>query len=202
MCFNATLTTPLNIVEATYNLQTNNSLNYNLYGENRVAFTHPFLPVVHTGRVLDLGKWGLIPNWVNNCTKADEISKMTLNARVETITEKPSFKNYVDKGRVVVIFDGFYEWKHVGKDKIKYYISAEKPLLIAGISSTWGGVDTFSIITTEAFGIMKEIHNTKERMPYFLSEEDMDNWLNPEIPFKRVINSVEPIYRHLNAVEV
>lgn len=203
MCFNATITTPLSVAIEMYKLAILEELNYPLYGQNRIAFTNPFLPMISEGRVLSLSKWGLIPNWVNDCTKATDISKYTLNARVETITHKPSFKYSVNKGRVVIMFDGFYEWKHVGKNKIPYYVSSknEKPLLIAGLTSQWRGIDTFSIITTDALGIMKEVHNTKERMPYFIHEDHMDEWLNSEIKYDEIIQVVSPIFEHLKAVE-
>lgn len=201
MCFNATLTTPIEVAQKIYNLKVKEVLEYSLYGENRNAFSHPFLPIVVENRNLTLGKWGLIPRWVNGCDKATEISKYTLNARVETVREKPSFKYSVDSDRVIVIIDGFYEWKHLGRKKIPYYISADKPLLIAGLKSIWSGFNTFSLITTSALGIMKEIHNSKERMPFFISEDDMDIWLNSKIPFSDVIEDVLPKYDHISAVE-
>lgn len=186
-----------------YKLEILEELNYSMYGENRIAFTNPFLPMISEGRVLNLSKWGLIPNWINDCNRASDISKYTLNARVETIMEKPSFKFSINKGRVVIMFDGFYEWKHIGKDKIPFYISSKdnKPLLIAGLTSQWRGVDTFSIITTDALGIMKEVHNTKERMPFFIDESDMDNWLNSSKDYNCIIEEVSPIYKHLKAEE-
>lgn len=203
MCFNATITTPLHIIVEEYRLEVLGELNYSQYGQNRIAFTHPFIPMISQGRKLSLGKWGLIPHWVNDCTKADDISKYTLNARVETITEKPSFKYSVNKGRVVIVFDGFFEWKHVGKQKIPYYVSSTngKPLVMAGIVSQWRGIDTFSIITTQALGIMKEVHNSKERMPYFIHEDDMDTWLDSTIKYDDVIGEVSPIFEHLKATQ-
>lgn len=201
MCFNATLTTPLETAQRIYSLQVERDLNYNRYNENLIGFTHPFIPVIYEKRKLDFAKWGLIPGWVKECKKAEDIQKYTLNARVETLEEKPSFKYSLNKGRVIVMFDGFYEWKHVGKEKIPYYISSDKPLIIAGLSSNWMGCDTFTLITTKALGVMKKIHNSKERMPFFIKEKDMDLWLDSSIAYSNVINRIEPEYRHLTPVQ-
>lgn len=203
MCFNATVTTPLDVAQEIYDLKVLEELNYSQYNENRIAFTHPFLPIISEGKVLSLGKWGLIPSWVKECKKSEEIVKYTLNARVETLTEKPSFKGSVNKGRVVVMFDGFYEWQHRGKEKVPHYISSidKKPLLMAGLVSTWSGIDTFTIVTTEAKGIMKEVHNSKERMPYFLNYSVLEEWLNSKTPYIEVIKDLTPEYEHLQAIE-
>lgn len=202
MCFNATIMTPLDVAQKEYNLKISNGFEYNGYGDYKVAFTHPFLPIVLEDRILELGKWGLIPNWVRECKKSEEIVKYTLNARVETLTEKPSFKGSVNNGRIIVLLDGFYEWKVEGSKKTPYYVSAsnEKPLLAAGLVSPWGGINTFSIITTEALGIMREVHNSKMRMPYFLEKDNMDDWLNSKIPFNTIIKELKPSFNNLLAV--
>lgn len=128
--------------------------------------------------------WGLIPSWA----KDEEIKKMTLNARIETIDEKPSFRNSINK-RCLVIANGFYEWQWLdskGKNKIKYEIGIGNDDLFAfaGLYSQWVNTitgeikDTYTIITTQANEIMSEIHNTKKRMPIILKPEDEKNWLN------------------------
>ncbi|MBN2619012.1 MAG: SOS response-associated peptidase [Spirochaetales bacterium] len=203
MCFNAAITTPLDVAQKEYNLKVANDFKYVGYGDYKVAFTHPFLPIVLEDRVLSLGKWGLIPSWVRECKKSEEIVKFTVNARVETLTEKPSFKGSVDKGRVLILMDGFYEWKEVDGKKYPYYISREdgKHLLVAGLVSPWGGVNTITLITTEALGIMRDIHNTKMRMPFFINKNDIDLWLNSSIPYSKVIEQIEPQFNNLIAIE-
>ena len=127
--------------------------------------------------------WGLIPSW----SKDDDIKKLTLNARIETIVEKPSFKNSINK-RCLVIANGFYEWQwqdSKGKNKIKYEIGIANDDLFAfaGIYSQWvnqttGEIkDTYSIVTTQANQLMAEIHNNKKRMPIILKPEDESKWL-------------------------
>src|SRR5690606_2818733 len=112
--------------------------------------------------------WGLIPSW----SKDEEIKKLTLNARIETIKEKPSFKNLINK-RCLVIANGYYEWQWLdskGKNKIKYEIGIGNDDLFAfaGLYSQWvnnstGEIkDTYSIVITKANQLMAEIHNTKK----------------------------------------
>jgi putative SOS response-associated peptidase YedK len=150
------------------------------------AFAHPFMPIITNDKPdsIQLFKWGLIPNWVKDKERAKEISKMTLNARVETVEEKPSFKDAIKSQRCLVIADGFYEWKKVGKKKTKYFIKhAEKPLFaFAGIWNSWADkqtgeiISTYSILTQEANPFMAEIHNIKKRQPIILQSEK--EWIN------------------------
>lgn len=203
MCFNATIMTPLDISQKEYDLKMSKDFVYAGYGDYKVAFTHPFLPIVLEDRILALGKWGLIPSWVRECKKAEDIVNYTLNARVETLTEKPSYKGAVNRGRILILMDGFYEWKHIDGKKIPYYVSSSngKPLLVAGLASAWGGINTFSMVTTEALGLMREIHNSKMRMPYFINSDNIDYWLDSKIPFNSLIKEINPFYEHLTAIE-
>ncbi len=127
--------------------------------------------------------WGLIPFWA----KDDTIKKATLNARIETISEKPAFRNSVDN-RCLVIANGYYEWQWLdekGKKKQKYLItSAEEEIFaFAGIYSQWShpqtgqNINSYSILTTQANELMTEIHNNKERMPVILHPQDRKAWL-------------------------
>ncbi len=200
MCFNATIMTPLDVAQKEYNLRISNDFSYNGYGEYKVAFTHPFLPIVLENRVVETAKWGLIPGWVRECKKAEEIAKYTLNARIETLPEKPSFKGSINKGRILVLFDGFFEWQHINGQKIPYYIHDEnfKPLIAGGLVSSWGGINTFTLITTEAMGIMREIHNTKLRMPFFIHPDKIDYWLDSSRSFSDMYE-LKPNYSNLTA---
>ena len=128
--------------------------------------------------------WGLIPEW----SKTEDIKKYTLNARIETINEKPSFKN---AKRCVIFADGFYEWKWLdpkGRKKQKYLVEYPDSELFgfAGLYDQWVNKETreilesCSIVTTDAKGIMKEVHNSKLRMPVTLNIDSMSNWLNSQ----------------------
>ena len=153
---------------------------------------------------INLFNWGLIPLWA----KDDKIRKMTLNAKIETVVEKPAFRNFV-KNRCLVIADGYYEWQWLdskGKGKQKFLLEPEDQEIFAfaGIYSTWTNPDTnelinsYSIITTEANELMGEIHNNKKRMPVVLKKEDHSLWLSG----KDVSHFAFPYEISLNATKV
>ena len=148
------------------------------------AFDYPKTPVItdNSPNEIAMYNWGLIPEWSKN----DNIKQYTLNARIETLNEKPSFKN-VTQNRCLIIADGFYEWQwhnKSGTKKTKYIITLPKEELFAfaGIYSQWVDYDnsvinSYSIVTTQANELMSTIHNTKQRMPVILKQEDENNWL-------------------------
>ena len=153
-----------------------------------MALIFPSLPVIidENPKIITHFNWGLIPSWAND----DKIRAVTLNAKVETLEEKASFKEVINN-RCLVIANGFYEWQWLdakGKNKIKYEIGHENEELFAfaGIYSKWLNgntgniVNTFSIVTTEANPLMAEIHNIKKRMPIILKKEDEQRWLQHE----------------------
>jgi putative SOS response-associated peptidase YedK len=149
------------------------------------AFQYPKTPVI-TNREADkiqLFNWGLIPVWA----KDDTIKKMTLNARIETIAEKPAFKGSI-KNRCLILADGFYEWQWLdpkGKNKQKYLITLpdDDAFAFAGLWSEWIDkstgelLKTYTILTTEANELMSKIHNSKKRMPIIVSKETEKKWL-------------------------
>lgn len=153
------------------------------------GFAFPAAPVIlldEVNRAL-LFKWGLIPDWVKSTEEARKIQANTLNARSETIFEKPSFKNPVIHQRCLVPASGFFEWKLHEKRKYPHYIYLKNSELFAfaGIYSVWSTnkgkqtAFTFSIITKKANPVMADIHNTKKRMPVILSPTNEQRWLSP-----------------------
>jgi putative SOS response-associated peptidase YedK len=149
------------------------------------GFSYPLTPIIidNSPEIITHYHWGLIPAWA----KDETIKKYTLNAKIETVTEKPSFSNSVNK-RCLVIANGFYEWQWLdakGKNKQKYQIGIEKEALFAfaGLYSQWMDKGTgeiknsYTILTTDANPLMAEIHNTKKRMPVLLQVEDEAKWL-------------------------
>ena len=131
-------------------------------------------------RIVKLMRWGLVPSW----SKDESIGYKMINARSETLTEKPAYQGLISKHRCVVIADGYYEWKREGKRKIPYYIfSKGRGLLpMAGLWSSWTGPEgdtqnTYTVITTEARTTVRTIHH---RMPVILNEDTYQNWLNTE----------------------
>ncbi len=122
-------------------------------------------------------RWGLIPSWAKDYS----IGNKLINARAETITVKPSFKNSFKRKRCLVLSDGFYEWKRVEKEKIPYRILKEDESLfaMAGLWDTWKDAEgretnSFTIITTSANEMMKDLHH---RMPVILHPEEEKLWI-------------------------
>ncbi len=137
--------------------------------------------------------WGLIPAWYNG-SDTKEISKLTLNARVETVADKPSFKHLVSSNRCIIPSTGFFEWKLTGKSKIPYFIFPKHDFVfsMAGLYDSWMDsttgniVNTFSILTCEANQLMAEIHNTKKRMPCILNSESESDWLKGSLAIEQL----------------
>mgnify|MGYP000920188760 FL=1 len=153
---------------------------------NYNGFEHPNTVVVANNQPnkLQLMNWGLIPFWA----KDKSIQNSTLNAKIETLNEKPSFKYSIDN-RCLIYTDGFFEWQWLdekGKNKQKYILKLidEVPFAFAGLWNAWTDkstgelLKTFTILTTEANKLMSEIHNSKKRMPVIVSNET--KWLKGE----------------------
>jgi putative SOS response-associated peptidase YedK len=152
------------------------------------AFGFPDLPAVCSGNAdkIQLLKWGLIPSWVKDNKGAEEIRLKTLNARAESVDNKPSFSSSFKNRRCIVPVRGFFEWQHTPAGKIPWYIyrSDEDIMSLAGLWSEWnneitgGKVGTFSVITTAANELMADIHNSKKRMPVVLEKDSEKRWLD------------------------
>ncbi len=157
--------------------------------ESSSGFAFPLVPVMTNKDVksIQLFHWGLLPSWA----KDKAIRKNTLNARIETIDEKPSFRSYV-KNRCLVLIDGFYkyQWQDPkGKVKKPFLMTMPdgEPFALGGLFSVWTDkvtgelLPTFTILTTEANEQMAIIHNTKKRMPLILTKENEREWLEGKI---------------------
>ena len=157
------------------------------------GFTHPEI-LIYTDRspyFPEVATWGLVPHWVKDNEQRKKQWNNTLNARGETIFEKPSFRTAAKNSRCIVYVDGFYEHHHFGGKTYPYFIYSknEEPLALAGLWSEWkdpetgGVINTFSIVTTEANTMMERIHNNPKlkqpRMPVILPRELENQWLNP-----------------------
>lgn len=138
----------------------------------------------HEGeRILSRLKWGLVPSWAKDA----EIGSRLINARAETLGEKPSFREAFKKRRCVVPASGFYEWKKAGggggggKQPFYFYLNEREVFGFAGLYEQWLDrqtgelLETCTIITTAANEILKPVH---DRMPVILSAGDYDEWLD------------------------
>lgn len=131
--------------------------------------------------------WGLIPFWTKSRDEAEKIRHHTLNARAETVFDKPSFRHLPLTKRCLIPASGFFEWRDVAGAKYPYYIRLAEPgrehFCFAGLYDTWvdkssGEVlQTFTILTTEANELMARVHNLKKRMPVILTPEGEEEWL-------------------------
>ncbi len=128
-------------------------------------------------RTLELFRWGLIPWWA----KDPAIGNRMINARAETLAEKPAFKDLLGKRRCLVLADGFYEWRREGKRKIpmRFKLKSDEPFAFAGLWDSWKQPDgrllrTYTIVTTEPNDVLRPIHN---RMPVMLTNDDARRWL-------------------------
>ena len=123
-------------------------------------------------------RWGLVPSWA----KDPAIGQKLINARAETVGEKPSFRRSFRHRRCLVLADGYYEWRKEEKGKQPYYIRMkdERPFAFAGIWEHWDGgddqtIESCAMLTTEPNELMATIHH---RMPVILKPEDYDGWLD------------------------
>lgn len=134
----------------------------------------------HPERQFKMLHWGLIPSWAKNAKMAARL----INARAETVTEKPSFRSAFQYRRCLVVADGFYEWQQQGKQKQPFYCRTqdEQPFGFAGLWEIWEkegeAIASCTILTTEPNQIMRPIH---DRMPVILAAKDYDLWLDPKV---------------------
>ena len=159
-----------------------------------IAPTQPVAVVPNDGRNrLDFFVWGLIPSWA----KDPDIGSRLINARAETLLEKPSFRTAFRRRRCLVLADGFYGWKQVERGKTPMYIrlASGKPFAFAGLWESWNAPDgsnvlSCTIITTQPNRLIEKIHN---RMPVILSESAYSTWLEPgEADSKRLSALLTP----------
>jgi putative SOS response-associated peptidase YedK len=146
-----------------------------------------------------LYNWGLIPFWVKTWQDALKLRNQTLNAKSETVFDKPAFRDSIVSRRCIIPVTGFFEWKHVGKEKIPYFIHPkEQPFFyLAGIYSFWTDpstrdvLPTFSILTGAANELMTDIHNSQKRMPLMIDRVNIDAWIS-ELPKASIIELMNP----------
>jgi putative SOS response-associated peptidase YedK len=161
---------------------------------------------------LEKMRWGLIPAWA----KDPAIGSRMINARAETVGEKPSFKRPLRDRRCLVVANGFYEWQKTGQAKIPMFIRLKsgQPFGFAGLYDVWTSpegeaVASCTIITTSANDLMQPIH---DRMPVILPKSQESSWLNPAIqhaadvlpllvPYSAADMEAYPVSRMVNSPE-
>lgn len=206
MCGRFTLTAHSQTIANTFNVAPTLQMGprYN------IAPTQEIVTIVGNGSPhLELQQWGLVPSW----SKDERSGAKMINARAETLAEKPSFKRLLHARRCLVVADGFYEWQQRDGGKTPMYITLKDgvPFAFAGLWDTWKRPDgqllrTCTIITTEPNELVSSIHN---RMPVILGKEARERWLDPELqdehallpllaPFPATEMTARPVSRLLN----
>lgn len=181
------------ILDITALPQSNLEPNYN------IAPTHIMPVAVHENgkHVMRPMQWGLIPTWVNDATRSYNM----INARAETLTEKPSFKNLLKSCRSAVLVSGFYEWKREGRTKQAHRIQRAdgSPMILAGLWADNGFLETttYSVITTAATPAFEPIHN---RLPAILERDQVATWLQSS--WNEAAPMTQPYFGDLEVVPV
>ena len=197
MCFNISIINSKDAIEKQLSAEFDLDLSFEPQ-KHISAFTNPQIPVItaENRNKIKLYNWGLIPEWVKDIQQANNIRKMTYNARSETIKEKPSFSGLIKNRKCLIIVDGFYEWQSTPSGKICHYLTLSQKELFtfAGIWSDWLDKSTgeliksVSIITQSANQMMAKIHNIKKRQPVILHKENRDKWFNSGLNYEKILN--------------
>ncbi len=147
-----------------------------------IAPTQP-APVVpnRLPREVAFFRWGLIPSWARD----PNIASRLINARAETLSERPAFRDALRRRRCLVLADGFYEWRKVGRSRVPFRFRQRdrRVFAFAGLWESWRSPDgsdvrTFAIVTTIANAVVAPVH---DRMPVLLPREAYDPWLDPAL---------------------
>ena len=185
MCGRFTLQTPETNIREDFNLPIGIKLGlkprYNIAPSQDI----PIIRDTKDGPELTLARWGLVPHW----SKEPTTKYSTINARIETVAEKPTYRSPFKSRRCLIPADGFYEWKIINGHKIPHYIHMQKGSVFAfaGIWDQWEAegktLDSCSIIVMPANEVMKPLH---ERMPAIIAPTHYDLWLDPRKLPKRM----------------
>ena len=186
MCGRFTLHTPDAQIRDAFHLSENSTLKlkprYNIAPSQDI----PIIRDADTGREMAMTRWGLIPSW----SKEIKSKYSTINARVESVAEKPTYRAPFKRRRCLIPADGFYEWKVVNGNKIPHHIRMRDRgvFAFAGLWDRWEGegqtLDSCSIIVMPANEVMKPIH---ERMPAIIAPAHFGLWLDTRVTDKQEI---------------
>jgi putative SOS response-associated peptidase YedK len=185
MCGRFTLTADLEQLEERFSFRAHN---LSFRPRYNIAPSQQVLTLIGAEeRRAELLRWGLIPAWA----KEPSIGDRMINARAETVAEKPSFRRALQKRRCLVLADGFYEWQKEGKKKTPMYIAlkSHEPFAFAGLWETWKSpegetIQSCTIITTTPNSLTASIHN---RMPVILPREAESVWLDRSLEDSQVL---------------
>ena len=189
MCGRYTLKTPIDVLAEHFGIEEYPS---SLTPSYNVAPTQEVAAVVEEDedRKLAMFRWGLVPSWA----KDPAIGNKMINARAETVAEKPSFRSAFKRRRCLIVADGFYEWQKAadgGKQPYHFRMKDSSPFAFAGLWEAWDGygeqIRSCTIVTTDANDLMREIHH---RMPVILPAENYAAWLDPAFEEKEALGEL------------
>ncbi len=181
MCGRFTLNTSAKIIAEFFKLSEVPDIKpqYNIAPTQSIATVTVSLETMQ--RQFQFMRWGLIPSWAKDM----KIGSKMINARSETVAEKPAFRSAIKHRRCLIIADGFYEWQPQGKKKQPYYfqMANNEPFALAGLWENWRSPEaenivSCSIITTAANETVQPVH---DRMPVILPSGHWEQWLDPSI---------------------
>ena len=163
------------------------------------SFDLPNLPVItnESPSQIQLFTWGLIPFWVKDSKTAEEVRLKTMNARAESIFEKPAFRDSAERRHCLVLADGFFEWQEYQGKNYPFYVrlKSHEPFAMAGLWEIWKNprtpekLHTYTVITTKANPLMEQIHNKKKRMPVIFPKGRECEWLDSSLK-KQVVKAL------------
>jgi len=195
MCGRSSLTKNQKEIEERFNAHfySDALVKYNPLPNYNVAPSHyhPIITNIEQDKIR-MFRWGLIPHWAKN----EKIGFKMINARVETLLEKAAFKKAISNQRCIVPFDGFYEWKREGNNKVPYRFTLKDKTIfsVAGLWDKWINKDgleifSFTLITQKPNEVVGQIHN---RMPAILQRDQESIWLDQNLSPTELIQIIGP----------
>ena len=192
MCGRYVNTKKIDDIEKRFNIdrQENNELSISpSYNISPTQYS-PVIVQKSTKRIIKNMHWGLIPSW----SKDKKFSSNLINARLETIKEKPSFKNLVDTNRCIVVANGYYEWTQTDNGKQPFFIHNNNDFLpMAALWTQWQDITSFTIITKSSDSSIKTIHH---RMPLILDDNCIELYLDHNISFDQSYKIPESLLKY------
>ncbi len=188
MCGRFEIHSTLEIIAKVFGID---SITFDYEPSYNVAPSQDILLVVNDGkRRLIKSRWGFVPSWSKELSAGYKM----INARAESVADKPSFQQAFQNQRCLVVADGFYEWKKEGTKKRPFYIRLKngQPFGFVGLYNIWKTPEgeqiyTSTIITTDANEIVQPLH---DRMPVIAEPDQYDLWLDPRIHDKTLLRNV------------
>jgi len=196
MCGRYTLRTPMNVLIQEFQLQ--RALDFGPRYNIAPTQSVPVIRQGESGREMVTIRWGLVPSWADAPAKGAPV----INARSESVAEKPMFRSAIKARRCLIPADGFYEWEKTGKSKQPHYfhLAEGRPFAFAGLWEVWKKgekpLESCTILTTYANALLAKFH---DRMPVILSPNDHEVWLDSA---KHDPSSIEYLYEPIPAADM